>query len=54
MSVKVTFTNGQVVDYPDGVGVSESASLQVIYVNDAAGNVVAIIPLGDIKADEIV
>lgn len=49
MSIRVSFNDGSVVEYPEGASVSESADGTLKFINDGAGVVLATLPVGDIK-----
>ncbi len=49
MSIRVTFVDGNVVEYPDGAGSSVSADGHLKFINDSSGQVIATLVTEDVK-----
>jgi hypothetical protein len=54
MSVRVTFIDGSVVEYPEGAGVSDSPDGVMKFVNNAGGIVVAVLDARSVKSADVV
>lgn len=54
MSIRVVFYDGSVTEYPEGAGVSGSPDGTLLYVNDVAGDVLAVLTQTEVKETVVV
>lgn len=52
MSIKVTFKDGSVTEYPEGVVVSDSPDGTLKFVNDSSGQVIATLNANEVASAE--